>query len=105
VSWWWSWLLAVVSAGGLLVAGTRRRSGWLIGMLVQPVWAAYAIGSRQWGFLASVVLFSYVNVRNWVRWGEPAVDGDRAVLKSEDTHGCGAHGEHHNAVEEVPRRA
>jgi hypothetical protein len=38
-----------------------------MGLLLQPVWATYAVVSQQWGFLASTVLFTLVNARNWMR--------------------------------------
>jgi len=72
--WWWSWALAMMSAAGLLIAGDRRRSGWLVGIAVQPFWIAYAIASGQWGFLGGAALFGFVNLRNWLRWRVPAAE-------------------------------
>ena len=74
MSWWWSWFLAIMSAAGLLVAGDRRRSGWLMCTAVQPFWVVYAITSRQWGFIGGAALFGFVNIRNWLRWRSPAED-------------------------------
>lgn len=50
---WWSWLLTIVGVTGLYFAGRRRALGWAIGLGAQALWLAYAISTRQWGFLAS----------------------------------------------------
>jgi len=64
IAWWWSWLLTVLGAFGLLVAG-RRPWGWLWGVGVQFAWVAYALASRQFGFLASAALYASVYVLNY----------------------------------------
>lgn len=68
VAWWWSWLLMIVGVSGLYLAGSKRKIGWVIGILVQALWIVYAIVSKQWGFIASALVYGAVNVRNWQRW-------------------------------------
>lgn len=65
---WWSWLLTAAGASGLWVAGNHARVGWSISLfVVQPLWVAYAIATRQWGFLASVAIYGSVFARNLSR--------------------------------------
>jgi hypothetical protein len=67
-AWWWSWLLASIGLVGLWLAGSRRTAGWWIGLAVQLLWIAYALVSKQYGFIASAVAYAVVNARNLRRW-------------------------------------
>lgn len=66
--WWWSWLLTVVGVTGLYLAGRRSRWGWAIGLGAQVLWIAYALVSRQYGFIASALAYGAVYTRNVVVW-------------------------------------
>jgi hypothetical protein len=66
--WWWSWLLAAVGVTGLYLAGSKRKAGWVIGIAVQSLWIAYAVHTRQWGFIVSALAFGWVNTRNLIKW-------------------------------------
>lgn len=65
---WWSWTLAAIGITGLALAGSRKSAGWAVGLGVQALWIAYAIATRQWGFIASAIGYGAVNLRNWMRW-------------------------------------
>lgn len=71
-AWWWSWLLASVGLTGLWLAGSKRATGWAIGIGVQVLWIAYAVATGQWGFIASALAFGAVNVRNLIKWKREA---------------------------------
>lgn len=47
----WSYALAAIGVTGLLVARRRPRVGWWFNIAAQAAWVAYAIATRQWGFL------------------------------------------------------
>ena len=66
----WSFVLA---AGGLVrlwLSGSKRRFGFVVGMLTSVGWFVYGLQSRQFGFLISAVVFFVVHVRNFVRWSK-----------------------------------
>lgn len=65
---WWSWCLAAIGITGLWLAGSGRKSGWVVGIAVQVLWIAYAVVTAQWGFIASALAYGTVNTRNLVRW-------------------------------------
>ncbi|MET7363314.1 hypothetical protein ABZS76_33420 [Streptomyces sp. NPDC005562] len=65
---YWSYLLAAVGAVGLLLAGRLQRIGWLIGLGAQGLWAAYAVTTRQYGFLISAFIYGAVYARNYRAW-------------------------------------
>ena len=59
----WSYLLAGLGITGLIVARRRPTVGWWFNIAAQAAWTAYAISTRQWGFLASGVGYTYAYVR------------------------------------------
>lgn len=68
----WSWMLAAVGILGIWLAGRKQRAGWLVGVAAQLLWIAYAITTRQWGFLVTAFAYGAVYIRNWLRWGREA---------------------------------
>lgn len=64
----WSWILAAVGITGIWLAGRNNKAGWAIGFAAQFLWAAYAVVSQQWGFIATAVAYGAVYGRNWLRW-------------------------------------
>lgn len=65
---WWSWVLTAVGVTGLFLAGQKRALGWAIGFSAQALWIAYAIATRQWGFIVSAVVYGAVYARNYLAW-------------------------------------
>jgi len=79
VSQWWSWSLSVAGATGYLLVVRGVRWGVVVGLLCQGLWLAYAVTTRQWGFLFSVGLFSAVNTYGLVRWRAEVRAGKRVA--------------------------
>lgn len=52
----------------LWLAGSGRRSAWIVGLAVQTLWVAYGMLSHQWGFIASACAYAIVIGRNLARW-------------------------------------
>lgn len=73
---WWSIILAAVGIAGLYVAGRKLWWGWLIGLGAQVLWVAYAVATRQWGFIASALAYSVVYGRNALAWRRKPVGSD-----------------------------
>lgn len=65
---WWSWALAAVGLLGIWLAGRKRAVGWLVGVGAQFLWLAYAIVTRQWGFVVTAVAYAGFYGHNWLRW-------------------------------------
>jgi hypothetical protein len=65
---WWSVLLTAVGVLGIWLAGSRRWQGWALGVAAQGLWIAYAIVTRQWGFIASALVYGFVYGRALYRW-------------------------------------
>ncbi|NIL57110.1 hypothetical protein [Salinispora arenicola] len=64
----WSWLLTAVGVTGLYLAGRRSPWGWAVGIGAQALWLAYAVHTRQWGFLISCAAYGWVYARNFRQW-------------------------------------
>lgn len=68
----WSWLLAAVGILGIYLAGRKRAVGWLVGVGAQGLWLAYAVATRQWGFLVTAVAYATIYGKNWLDWRREA---------------------------------
>lgn len=64
----WSFILGGVGILGLFLTGNKRKIGFAIGFYVQFIWLAYAIITKQWGFIATALAYGFVYARNWLRW-------------------------------------
>lgn len=69
---WWSWLLTAVGVTGLYFAGRKRAVGWAIGIGAQVLWLAYALTTKQYGFVVSCGAYGWVYVRNFRAWSADA---------------------------------
>jgi len=61
---YWSWLLTIVGGIGFWVTGSGNPFGWRINLANQMLWAIYAVHTKQYGFLASVAMYTVVFGRN-----------------------------------------
>jgi hypothetical protein len=59
----WSYALSAIGVTGLLVAANRPKVGWWFNIASQSAWVAYAVATRQWGFLASAIAYTAAYVR------------------------------------------
>ena len=77
---WWSWILTAVGVFGLYPAGRKSPWGWAVGIGAQVLWFAYAVTTRQYGFVASCLAYGAVYVRNFRAWrAQPVEVPDGAV--------------------------
>lgn len=65
---WWSWALGLIGCAMFFLAGSKVWWCWYIGLGLQALWAAYAVVTEQWGFLATVPVYGFVYARNAVKW-------------------------------------
>lgn len=65
---YWSYLLTAVGVFGLWLAGRKSRWGWAVGLSAQGLWIAYAVATRQWGFIVSALAYGAIYARNFWQW-------------------------------------
>jgi hypothetical protein len=71
----WSWLLTGVGVFGLYLIGRKLVLGWIVGILAQVLWVAYAYVSGQPGFYVSAIAYGLVyavSLRRWIRQARDA---------------------------------
>lgn len=75
MTWWgWSWLLGAGGVFGLWLAGRKDWRGWLVSLIMQGAWVAYALATAQYGFLISAAAYGSVYALNWWRWSRKVED-------------------------------
>jgi len=75
-----SWCLAPFGLLGMYVVGLKKRWGWVLSMTTQALWAFYAVGTGQYGFLIGTCSYFAVYLKNWLGWGRPVTDPDQTAL-------------------------
>lgn len=72
-------VLALLGAVAQLIAGAGRWEGWLLALVIQPVWVCFALVSGGYGLILCSALYGAVAWRNMVltrrRRQAEAVDG------------------------------
>jgi nicotinamide riboside transporter PnuC len=63
-----SWCLAPFGLMGMYVVGRKKTWGWIISMVTQALWATYAVGTGQFGFLLGTVSYFVIYLRSWLKW-------------------------------------
>lgn len=64
----WSWILTGCGVTAMILTGMHLKIGWIVGILGQTLWVAYALWTKQYGFLAGAFAFGSVYAYNWLRW-------------------------------------
>lgn len=67
---WWSYALAPFGLIGMLLAGRRSRWGWLLSIFTQVLWLAYAVDTKQWGFIPGSLAYAAVYFKNFLAWSK-----------------------------------
>jgi len=64
----WSYVLTGIGVTGLYAVTNKKWWGFAIGLFVQLLWVAYAVTTRQHGFIGSACVYGYVNYLGWKRF-------------------------------------
>lgn len=70
----WSWVLAVIGLSGIAMVGAIRREGWLVLILNETLWVAYALKTRQYGFILMAATYAVIYVHSYRKWGRSTED-------------------------------
>lgn len=65
---WWSWVLAVVGVTGIYFVGRKTIWGWLVLLTNECIWIAYALATKQYGFIAMATAYSAVYIKSFIHW-------------------------------------
>ena len=64
---------SVLTLIGMWLAGNRRASGWLVGLVNQALWFGFIVAFDAWGLLPLNAALIVVYSRNLRKWRQPAV--------------------------------
>jgi nicotinamide riboside transporter PnuC len=64
----WSWLLAAIGVTGIFLVGKKTIYGWLILLLNECIWIAYAIATEQYGFIVMALSYAAVYIKSYLSW-------------------------------------
>lgn len=64
----WSWILAAIGVTGIFFVGKKTVWGWLILLANECIWIAYAINTKQYGFIISALAYAGVYIRSYIHW-------------------------------------
>jgi hypothetical protein len=68
ISPWWSFTLSVLGILAMWQVGNKRLLGWVLGVVCELTWIAYAYYTRQPWFYVGSLAYIAVYLRNWRRW-------------------------------------
>lgn len=68
----WSWVLATIGVLGIYFVGRKTIWGWLVLLANEVIWIAYALTTKQYGFIVSAVAYAIVYVRSFIHWRRDA---------------------------------
>lgn len=62
------WLLSAITIWMTLLAGNKRPSAWLVGLVNQVLWLIWIISSETWGMLPMNIVLAFLYLRNHLKW-------------------------------------
>jgi hypothetical protein len=67
---YWSYILAPFGLVGMFMAGRKSKNGWLLSIFTQVLWLAYAVQTKQWGFIPGSLAYGAVYMKNYINWSK-----------------------------------
>jgi len=64
----WSWILAAIGVTGIFFVGKKVVWAWLVLLVNEFIWIAYAITTKQYGFIVMATAYAIVYVRSYLSW-------------------------------------
>lgn len=86
----WSAALGATALLSTHLAGERRRSAWVVGMISQAGWLGFMFLVHNFGFLVSFIGFTFVYIRNHRKWSQPAAEQTGPAATPDTTTGAAA---------------
>ena len=65
---YWSWILAAIGVTGIYVVGKKNIWGWLVLCINECIWIAYALATKQYGFIVMALAYAAVYIKSYLQW-------------------------------------
>lgn len=82
----WSWILAAIGVTGIFFVGRKTIWGWLILLLNECIWIAYALATNQYGFIVMATAYAAVYIKSYVAWRKEELEETLSSYEI-NTHG------------------
>lgn len=69
-----SWVLALIGVFGIYFVGRKDAWAWIVLLFNEVLWIAYAITTKQYGFIVSAIAYAVVYIRSYVHWSKKPVN-------------------------------
>jgi nicotinamide riboside transporter PnuC len=71
----WSWILAAIGVTGIFFVGKKVIWAWLILLINECIWIAYALATDQYGFIVMATAYAAVYIKSYLAWKKEAEKG------------------------------
>jgi hypothetical protein len=73
----WSVALGIAGITGQYIIGKKSSKGYIVGMATQIMWFAFAVQTKQYGFIMLSGMYFVIYFKSWKQWrlDEKAVAG------------------------------
>lgn len=65
-----SWALFAMTAANMWLVSEKRRSGFLVGLVAQPLWMVFDLYTGAYGLLPLAPIMSLILLRGWWKWSQ-----------------------------------
>lgn len=63
-----TWLMSAITITSMWLAGGKRLSAWVLGLINQVLWVTYIYQKQAWGFVPMTAALTFVYSRNLLKW-------------------------------------
>jgi len=67
---YWSWILAAIGVTGIFLVGQKTIWGWLVLSCNECLWIAYALNTKQYGFIVMATAYVIVYLKSYYEWSK-----------------------------------
>jgi len=67
---YWSWILTVVGVSGMFLVGKKILKGWIVLFCNECLWIAYALSTKQYGFVVMATAYIMVYIKSYSEWSK-----------------------------------
>lgn len=75
----WTATLGALALTSTHLAGDKRISAWVVGMVSQCGWIGFMFLTGNKGFLVGIVGFTYLYIRNYLKWRKAPAENEQPV--------------------------
>lgn len=62
------YLLSAITIYSMLLAGNKKQSAWLVGLINQLLWLLWIFVTGTWGLIPMNICLWVVYARNYIKW-------------------------------------